>query len=61
MGKFNRGTKRSQKLAPKGIPSRATNDVSANVSTRVGKQSKFGALKAKAPGARWNVPRQLGG
>lgn len=61
MSKLNRGKVRRQTLAPLGIPKRITNDISKGVQTRVGKQAKYGSLKATAPGQRWNVPKKLGG
>lgn len=61
MAKFNKGTTRKQTLAPTGWPKRVSNDISMGVQTRVGKQSKYGSLKATAPGKRWNVPKNLGG
>lgn len=61
MTKLNRGKIRKQTLVTKGVVGQFNNDISRSVQTRVGKQSKYGALKATAPGQRWNVPKKLGG
>jgi hypothetical protein len=62
MTKLNRGKVRKTTLAPKGIPTRTTNDISKSVQTRVGKQAKFGPRKGKAtPGLKFNRPKKLGG
>jgi hypothetical protein len=61
MGKFNKGVRKSQTLKPLGLPKRTTNGPAQFAVTRVGKQSKFGVKKAKAPGSTWQFPKKLGG
>jgi hypothetical protein len=58
MAKLSRGKGHTSSVSKN--MTKLSNDTTAQIQTRVGKQTKFGPLKARAPGRRI-VPKRLGG